>query len=120
MHLKPRRAILCAKMVRLCWPPFLRTRGMAALMAAFVVVLCLSAGAQAAGTEEGCPTSDSSPRFCAQSGTVDHVLVVVAPVIPAASEPEAGPWLPRTRSEHSGFQRYVAASAPRAPPSLLL
>jgi len=120
MQLNSGSGILGAKMVRLRWRPFVRTRGMAALVAAFVVVLCLSAGAHAAGSEDACATSDSLPRFCAQSGMVDHLFVVTPPVIPAASGPEAGLWLPVARSEHPGFRPYVAASAPRAPPSLLV
>lgn len=111
--------MVSVRMVRLGRPSFRRTRGMAALLAALVVVVCLSAGAHAGTTDDGCPTSDSSPRFCARSGAVDPLPVVVAPAIPAASQPESGLWLPVPRATHPGFRRHVAAPVPRAPPSFL-
>jgi hypothetical protein len=93
---------------------------MAALLAALVVVVCLSAGAHAGATDDGCPTSDSSPRFCAWSGAVDPLPVVVAPAIPAASQPEPALWLPAPRAARPGFQRHIAGPVPRAPPSFLV
>lgn len=110
-----RRAKLSPKMTRLDCRPF----GLAALVAVAIVGFCVAASAPHAGAEGTCPGSDaSSPRFCAQSGLVDHGLVVAAPIVPVASEPESGPWLPVSRSEPAGFPRLAAASPPRAPPSL--
>jgi len=108
-------------MVRLEWPPRgWKSRGMAALLAAVIVGFCLVASAPLAGAEGACAGSDaSSPRFCVQSGMVDHALVGVASVVPVPPAPEPAFWLPVNRTAPLAVLHQPAASPPRAPPAQL-
>jgi hypothetical protein len=98
--------------------PGWRSRGLAALLAAVAVGFCLTVGASLAHADGSCPGSDASaPRFCAQSGMIDHALVVVGPVIRGIARPEPAVWLPVSDAQPLGPWHDQAASPPRAPPA---
>jgi hypothetical protein len=98
--------------------PGWKSRSLAALLAAAAIGFCLTVGASLAHADSSCPGSDASaPRFCAQSGMIDHALVVVAPVLPVTMRPEPAVWLPVSQPQPLGTWHHPATSPPRAPPA---
>ncbi len=96
------------------------TPALAAVLAVVVAGFCLAieAGtAHAAG--DGCPASESSPRFCAQAGPGDQAVpgLTVAALVPPPG-PELGDWLPVSAAPPPAVRFHADVSRPRAPPLL--
>lgn len=93
---------------------------MAAVVAALLLLFCLSSAAPALAGENGCHGSDSSARICAQSGIANPIPVVaeqatLVQVDRAATTPVPVPGVTAPVAEFG-----ADPPAPRAPPFSLV
>ena len=105
MILNVRRAVTTTKL-----------RGMAPVMAALLLLFCLSSAAPALAGENGCQGSESSARICGQSGIADPSPVAVQPTVLVQGDREATAPFPVQPIALSAPQFHADPSAPRAPP----
>lgn len=95
-------------------------RGLAAVLAVVVPLFCLVIGAGPVhAADGGCPSSQSSPRFCAHAGGADQAVpVLVVTALPEPPAPERSPWVPVSVAPQPAVRFHAGVSGPRAPPLL--
>jgi hypothetical protein len=96
----------------LCW--------MAAVVAALLLLFCLSSAVPALAGENGCHGSDSSARICAQSGIANPIPVVLEQAALLQVDGAATTPVPVPRVTAPVAEFGADPPAPRAPPFSLV
>jgi hypothetical protein len=95
-------------------------QSLAVVLAVLIPGFCLVIGAGPVhAADTGCPSSASSPQFCARAGGPDQALPMLAlPEIPQSPAPEPGDWLPVATVTPPRVRVHAGVPNPRAPPLL--
>ena len=93
--------------------------GVAAIIAALVLVFCLSSAAPAMAEPAACQGLEPSPKVCAQpsaAGAIDHLFGLAEHALPTQWVPAQTGLVSSGPGERLVTQFDLVPSAPRAPP----